>query len=104
MVIEVLIPKSLHISVKNSASNCTPRSVISFSGNPNHEKTSLMKISAVRSAVRPFLVQGDNIIPLLRPWSTVTIIESKPSSVRGRSVIKSIPNEPKRRCDPLGMG
>ena len=49
-------------------------------------------------------MQGDNIIPLLRPWSTVTIIESNPSVMRGRSVMKSIPKEPKSQCDPLGIG
>src|SRR6266511_3167100 len=43
----------------------------------------------VSSAVRPVSEQGVKITPLLRSWSTTTIIESKPSE-GGRSVMKSI--------------
>lgn len=63
-----------------------------------------MKSCAVVSAFRPFLLQGVNTIPLLSPWSTVTIILSKLSSEGGRSVIKSISRDPKSLFDPEGMG
>jgi hypothetical protein len=53
------------------------------------------KSCAVRSAESPSFVVGTNTTPFVRPWSTMTMIESEPSSVTGRSVMKSMPREPK---------
>ena len=54
--------------------------------------------------VRPFLLQGVNIAPLLRPWSTMTIIKLYPSIEVSRLVIKSIPINLNNQCDSEGIG
>ena len=63
VVMDGLMSRSWQSSRKNSASNCTPRSVMILSGSPKREKICLMKSSAIRWAVRPCLVQGMSTIP-----------------------------------------
>ena len=55
--------------------------------NLKRRKTLWKKREAIPSVVTVFFV-GQRIIPLLRPWSTMTKRESKPEET-GRSVMRS---------------
>src|ERR1700678_3266382 len=68
--------------------NCGPRSEIALSGSPYCLYSEFKKIVAVPSA-SIVLLHGSKITPFKDPWSTMTIIESKPSD-SGRSVTKSM--------------
>ena len=59
-----------------------------LSGSPYHLYKLSSRSWAAPSVVRVF-VQGDKITPFERPWSTMTKIESKPST-GGMSVMRSI--------------
>ena len=84
------------ISWKVLAANWGPRSEIIFSGNLYHLYKLLSKSCTAPLAVSVF-VQGDKITPFERPWSTMTKMELKPSTV-GRSVIRSIEQLANRSC------
>src|ERR1700678_1994074 len=83
-----LIPNNRPNSLKTCDANCGPRSEIALSGNPYRLYKEFNKIVAVPSA-SIVLLQGSKITPFEDPWSTTTIIESKPSD-SGRSVMKSM--------------
>ena len=55
---------------------------------PNQEKTGLKK-SGATPALSISLVQGQKITPFVRPWSSMTITESKPLD-RGKPEIRLI--------------
>ena len=80
--------RSFKSSWNACAANLGSRSEIISSGNPNLLKRLLRKSMAVPSQVI-VLAQGHKITPFERPQSTMTSIESYPST-GGRSVIKSI--------------
>ena len=63
------------------------RSEMTLSKSPKRRKTLWKKRDAIPSVVTDFLV-GQRITPLVSPWSTTTMRESKPAEI-GRSVIRS---------------
>ena len=83
-----LTPKSFKSSTNTFDVNCGPRSEMILSGKPNLLYRFSSNNLAVPSAVI-VLSHGMRITPLVRPWSTTTRIESKPST-GGKSVIRSI--------------
>ena len=74
-------------SLAKAEVNWSPWSDMTFSCSPNHLKTWLKKSWAIPVA-SIVLVQGVRITPLLRPWLTMTMTESRPLT-RGRSVMRS---------------
>ena len=89
MLIAILIPRRRPISLNAAAANCGPRSDIILSGRPNLLYTFRINMSAAPIALI-VLLQGVNITPLVRPWSTMTMIESCPLSVTGKSIISPL--------------
>ena len=69
---------------------------------PKCLKTLLRKICAISVALM-VLKQGVRITPFIRPWSTMTMIESWLSK-DGRSVMRSMESYLKRRIVEEAMG
>ena len=83
-----LTPRSYSISTNAFDANCGPRSEMILSGKPNLLYKFLSSNLAVPLAVI-VLLHGMRITPLVSPWSTMTRIESKPST-GCKSVMRSI--------------
>jgi hypothetical protein len=96
---ELLIPISLRASWKLSAINWGSRSEMILLGRANRVRKCRKRRSPTPSA-ESVLEQGMRITPLVRPWSTMTRMESNPLDV-GRSVIRSIEHWEKGRGSEL---
>src|ERR1700684_711423 len=83
-----LMPSNRPSSLNVCDANCGPLSDIALSGKPKRLYNELRRMVPVCSAVI-VLLHDSKITPFVDPWSTTTMIESKPSDV-GRSVMKSI--------------
>ena len=83
--------------MKDLEANWGPQSDIILSSSPNHLYRFSNNNLPVSSAVI-VLLQGVKITPLVIPWSTMTNIESKPST-GGRSVIRSMEQLAKGRVN-----
>ena len=82
--------------------NCGPLSDIMESCRPKHLNTKLKKSWATPFALI-ILEQGARITPFVRPWSTMTIKESKPLD-GGRSVMRLTESCLKGRVVEEGIG
>ena len=94
-------PNRRSSSRKDLAANCGPLSEIILSGRPKHlyklSRSSLVVPSAVS-----VLLQESKITPFVRPWSTMTMIESYPCE-GGRLVMRSMEHcaNGRSEVDPL---
>ena len=64
------------------------QSEMTLSGIPNLQKRLSIRSVVIPSEVTPFVI-GINIIPFVRPWSTMDKIESKPFDL-GKLVMRFI--------------
>ena len=88
MDVACLIPSPCKKAFIDLAMNRGLQSEMTLSGIPNLQKRLSIRSVVIPSEVTPFVI-GINIIPFVRPWSTMDKIESKPFDL-GKLVMRFI--------------